>query len=51
MEERSELRHDLHELRNLRSISSRQLIKNMLDEKITEIESKVVIFVSLLKFI
>ncbi|KAL3986265.1 SGS domain family protein [Acanthocheilonema viteae] len=41
MEERSELRHDLYELRSLRTISSRQMIKNMLDEKIIEIEGKI----------
>lgn len=51
MEERTELRHDLHELRTLRNMSSRHTIKRMLDEKITEIEDKVAIFVSLLELI
>ncbi|KAK6113719.1 CS domain family protein [Brugia pahangi] len=41
MEERTELRHDLHELRSLRSIASRKMTKSMLDEKITEIEGKI----------
>ncbi|VDK68299.1 unnamed protein product [Litomosoides sigmodontis] len=41
MEERTELRHDLHELQTLRNISSRHTIKRMLDEKITEIEDKI----------
>ncbi|KAM3716635.1 Calcyclin-binding protein [Dirofilaria immitis] len=41
MEERTELRRDLHELQNLRSIASRQAIKNMLDEKIAEFEEKI----------
>ncbi|OZC07201.1 CS domain protein [Onchocerca flexuosa] len=41
MEERTELRRDLHELQNLRSIASRQMIKRMLDEKISELESKI----------
>ncbi|EFO16839.1 hypothetical protein LOAG_11664 [Loa loa] len=41
MEERTELRHDLHELQRLRSIASRQTIKRLLDEKITEIEGKI----------
>uniref|UniRef100_A0A1I8EXR4 SGS domain-containing protein n=1 Tax=Wuchereria bancrofti TaxID=6293 RepID=A0A1I8EXR4_WUCBA len=41
MEERTELRHDLYELRSLRSIASRKMTKSMLDEKITEIEGKI----------
>ncbi|VDM97708.1 unnamed protein product [Thelazia callipaeda] len=40
MEERGELRRDLHELQNLRSIASRQYVKSILDEKITDIERK-----------
>uniref|UniRef100_A0A915Q1U6 Calcyclin-binding protein n=1 Tax=Setaria digitata TaxID=48799 RepID=A0A915Q1U6_9BILA len=41
MEDRTELRRDLHELQNLRSIASRQLVKNILDEKINEFENKI----------
>lgn len=43
MEERTELRRDLHELQNLRSIASRPWVKDMLSEKIKEIEGKVTI--------
>lgn len=40
MEARTELRRDLHELQNLRSIASRPWVKDMLSEKIKEIEGK-----------